>query len=415
MSQMPKDVEARIRALPGNKVCCDCSNVNPQWASVSYGSLMCLECSGHHRSLGVHLSFVRSVAMDAWKEREIAAMERSGGNDNLVKFFESKKIPKSMSIPTKYNTKQAEYYRNRLNRWLDGKTEPPPDPGNYDPVNGSDAQGAEPLPGETPDEYNARQAKLRELARERLRQKFGNGGIGGGMQGMGCEAPPEQEGLRGMLGGIGNFVKANVIQNENLRSAVGGAINGARSAYAEGNISGYVGGLLNREGGGGGGGGGYNRSQSMNGGVGGNKANMDEDDEAFFAQNFKGGSGGGGRSNTGSGYNSSPSPQANASEGSTVKSSKSTGFDFKNDDDWGSLFADKKNGSSAPANGASNGNGANRSRAQTAPAPAPPELQRAKTAPAASPAAPAPAADKSPSKPKASLQEADDFFSAFGV
>merc|ERR1719230_580050 len=101
--KMPKDVEARIRTLPGNNVCCDCDNVNPQWASVSYGSLMCLECSGHHRSLGVHLSFVRSVAMDSWTEKQIAAMEASGGNQNLVDYFKSKGIEKTMKIPAKYN------------------------------------------------------------------------------------------------------------------------------------------------------------------------------------------------------------------------------------------------------------------------------------------------------------------------
>lgn len=233
-SQMPKDVEARIRALPGNNVCADCQNIKPQWASVSYGALVCLECSGQHRSLGVHLSFVRSVAMDSWTERQIAAMEKSGGNAKLVEYLQSRGIDKTMKIATKYNTKQAAYYRERLTRWLDGKTEPPPDPGRYDPVTGdSEAQGAEPLPGETTDEYNARQARLREAARERMRQKFGNGGMmggvgpGGSISG-GAPLGDEPSGIGGLVGGavsgMGSFLKNNVLENEGLRSTVGGAV-----------------------------------------------------------------------------------------------------------------------------------------------------------------------------------------------
>merc|ERR1719383_1602274 len=176
---MPPEREARIRAIPGNKTCADCSNINPQWASVSYGILVCLECSGHHRALGVHLSFVRSVQMDSWTEKQMEAMERSGGNVALEKFLSSRGIMKNWPVAAKYGTKQAAYYRERLSRWLDGKTEPPPDPGNYDPVSGGDAQGAEPLPGESTDDYNARQARLREAARERLRAKFGDGAMGG--------------------------------------------------------------------------------------------------------------------------------------------------------------------------------------------------------------------------------------------
>jgi Putative GTPase activating protein for Arf len=38
-----------IQALPGNNACADCESNNPEWASVSYGVLVCISCSGHHR------------------------------------------------------------------------------------------------------------------------------------------------------------------------------------------------------------------------------------------------------------------------------------------------------------------------------------------------------------------------------
>lgn len=47
-----------VRILPGNNRCIDCGNSHPDWATVSYGALICMQCSGRHRSLGVQVSFV---------------------------------------------------------------------------------------------------------------------------------------------------------------------------------------------------------------------------------------------------------------------------------------------------------------------------------------------------------------------
>ncbi|CAI8616788.1 unnamed protein product [Vicia faba] len=53
-----------LRGIPGNDKCAECSTPEPDWASLNLGILLCIECSGVHRNLGVHISKVRSITLD---------------------------------------------------------------------------------------------------------------------------------------------------------------------------------------------------------------------------------------------------------------------------------------------------------------------------------------------------------------
>jgi Arf-GAP/SH3 domain/ANK repeat/PH domain-containing protein len=49
----------------GNCWCADCgSNVKTEWVSINLAIILCIECSGIHRSLGTHISKVRSLTLD---------------------------------------------------------------------------------------------------------------------------------------------------------------------------------------------------------------------------------------------------------------------------------------------------------------------------------------------------------------
>lgn len=67
-------------AIPGNEKCCDCGLADPRWASINLGITLCIECSGIHRSLGVHLSKVRSLNLDAWEPESMKVMSELGND-----------------------------------------------------------------------------------------------------------------------------------------------------------------------------------------------------------------------------------------------------------------------------------------------------------------------------------------------
>lgn len=82
---MPPMVVGCLQA--DNPFCADCGEAKPDWASLTYGTLVCLKCAGQHRALGVAVSVVRSLHMDDWSDDQIRRMQ-CGGNAACKAYFQ---------------------------------------------------------------------------------------------------------------------------------------------------------------------------------------------------------------------------------------------------------------------------------------------------------------------------------------
>lgn len=98
-----------ILARPENRFCADCGAKAPRWASVNLGVLVCLDCSGAHRNLGTHISFVQSVSLDTkrWQEKWLSACSKIG-NRKSNDFYE-RNLPESFAKPKEGSSGQALY------------------------------------------------------------------------------------------------------------------------------------------------------------------------------------------------------------------------------------------------------------------------------------------------------------------
>lgn len=100
----------------------------PTQASPKFGTFICLNCAGTHRGLGVHISFVRSITMDAFKTGEIQRMDKGGGNDGWKRFFDNHEVTlaegrsfEDSTVRERYDGVVGEEWKERLSAVVEGR------------------------------------------------------------------------------------------------------------------------------------------------------------------------------------------------------------------------------------------------------------------------------------------------------
>ncbi|XP_043363276.1 arf-GAP with SH3 domain, ANK repeat and PH domain-containing protein 1 isoform X3 [Dermochelys coriacea] len=109
LEDLTKAIIDDIQRLPGNEVCCDCGSPDPTWLSTNLGILTCIECSGIHREMGVHISRIQSLELDKLGTSELL-LAKNVGNNSFNDIMEgSLPSPSPKPTPSSDMTARKEY------------------------------------------------------------------------------------------------------------------------------------------------------------------------------------------------------------------------------------------------------------------------------------------------------------------
>jgi Arf-GAP/SH3 domain/ANK repeat/PH domain-containing protein len=92
----------------GNAWCADCgSDRKVEWVSINLGIIICIECSGIHRSLGTHITKVRSLTLDPHSfTQDVTELLLLMGNRVSNMIFEATLDPSIGLKPTPASTRE---------------------------------------------------------------------------------------------------------------------------------------------------------------------------------------------------------------------------------------------------------------------------------------------------------------------
>ncbi|KAH7884100.1 hypothetical protein F5I97DRAFT_1813264 [Phlebopus sp. FC_14] len=124
---------------PDSKLCADCKH--PRWASWNLGVFLCIRCSGIHRSMGTHISRVKSIDLDIWTPEQMESIQK-WGNRRANLYWEAHL--KQGHIPPDHKIESFIRSKYESRRWaMEGP--PPSDPSVLDNLGQTSNEDATPL------------------------------------------------------------------------------------------------------------------------------------------------------------------------------------------------------------------------------------------------------------------------------